>query len=213
MFSLFQAETIIRALGPLALESSPLASGEGFTGAGTCHSSTWIASIVETIMAKFTGCRGLLEMETALLGILQVAVQIEPGAILPTLQEQVEQVVIKITRETAKKLSAERMHEIRSQFVDWMSALKQIYHTRPAVVAENVRKIWERVRIPHTRRTWPAGENGGVATQESDMPRSLYRVRGPSLSSEWESVVSDLKNRVGRKASIWRDVKAAGIAQ
>jgi hypothetical protein len=149
-------------------------------------------------------------METALLGILQVGVLIEPGAILTMLQEQVEQVVTKIIRETAQKLSAERMHEIRSQFVEWMSALKQIYHTRPGIVAENMRQIWQLVRIPHTRRTWPAGD-GGVATQESDVPRSLYRVRGPSLSSEWESVVADLKNRVGRKASIWRDVKTAGL--
>ena len=91
-----------------------------------------------------------------------------------------------------------------------------------------MRQVWECVAVVHSRRTWrsssvaasasvplqpeqSAGGGGGHARGGGGC-RTLYRVRGPSLSSEWDAVVADLKNRVGRKANIWRDVKSAGIA-
>jgi len=210
-----EAKATVRALGPLALETWPEA-GSSMAFDGSAQRTSWIASIAEIISSKFAGCRGFLEMETAVLGILQVGALIEPGAILPLLQQHVGQVAGKVAKECARKLSAERMADIRAQFVEWLRTLKQTYHTRPAVVSDRMRQLWAGVAVVHSRRNWPSGGSGnGGAAPEGGGDRGgsqQYRVRGPSLSSEWESMAADLKHKVGKKASIWRDVKAAGIA-
>jgi len=206
-----EAEAIVRALGPLSLEASPLASGQGAGGCPAAATSSWIVSLVESISSRLPTCPGFLELEVGVLGMLQVGALVEPGAILPTLHQQVELVIVKILKECAKKLPAERMSEIRAQFVEWITCLKQIYHTRPAVVSEDMRKLWDSVAVVHARRIWPAASCAAPASETASVI-TVYRVRGPSLSSEWESVAAVLKNRVGRKANIWRDVKAAGIS-
>jgi hypothetical protein len=83
-----------------------------------------------------------------------------------------------------------------------------------------MRQVWECVAVVHSRRAWRSSSGAASASVPLQPEqsgggggcRTLYRVRGPSLSSEWDAVVADLKNRVGRKANIWRDVKSAGIA-
>jgi hypothetical protein len=139
-----EAETLIRALGPLALEPSPLAGGVTPGAATLGGARTWVESIVESISLKLVGCGGFLEMEIAVLEhILQVAASIEPAAVVWQLQQQVEQVAGKVERECASKLSAERMGEMRAQFVAWLAALKRVYHTRPAVIADSMRQVCE----------------------------------------------------------------------
>ena len=214
---LSEAEAIIRALGPLAFEALPGYTPDQGSSSSDSQPTTWFANIIEIISTGMTDCRGFMEMDTAVLGLLQAGALVEPAGILPMLQKHVEQVVSKILHECSKRLSTERMQEIRSQFVKWLTVLKEIYHTRPAIVSGQMRHLWSGVAVVHSRRTWPSlaseaatsGDSQGVVS----LPAQTYRVRGPSLSSEWESVLADLKHRVGRKATIWRDVKTAGIAQ
>jgi hypothetical protein len=209
-----EADAIIRALGPLAFEVLPEYTADQGSGS---RPTSWLANMIETISTRMPDCRGFLEMETAVLGLLQAGAHVEPAGILPMLQTHVENVICKILNETSKRLSTERMQEIRTQFVNWLSVLKEIYHTRPAVVSGKMRQLWAGVAVVHSRRTWPSLDSGAGSSADAQgvgsLPTQTYRVRGPSLSSEWESVVAELKQRVGRKASIWRDVKAAGIAQ
>jgi hypothetical protein len=214
---LSEAEAIIRALGPLAFEALPGYTADQGSSSSDSQPTTWFANIIETISTRMTDCRGFMEMETAVVSLLQAGALVEPAGVLPMLQKHVEQVVSKILYECSKRLSTERMQEIRSAFVKWLRVLKEIYHTRPAIVSGQMRQLWLGVAVVHSRRTWPSlaseaatsGDSQGVVS----LPAQTYRVRGPSLSSEWESVVADLKHRVGRKATIWRDVKTAGIAQ
>jgi hypothetical protein len=210
---------VVRALGPLALEPSPTASAPGASCPADVRHS-WLGCFIETIQTAAASGASVaarfLELETSVVGLLQIGALIEPGAVLPLLQQQVALVTDKVLAECARKLSAERMTEIRNQFSAWMAVLKTAYHTRPAIVSADLRQVWESVSFVHRRRSWATEDehDGGGAQQDpSAAQRTLYRVRGPSLSSEWDAVVEDLKVRVGRKAGIWRHIKASGIAQ
>ena len=204
---------IIRCLGPLALDAKAFTAGNA-SDCGTTEMS-WLTKIQEIVLQNLPSgcCKGFLEMEVLILRkVLQVGAKIEPGLILPILRQHADAVAIKVLHECSRKQSAQRFTEIRAQFVEWLSALKETYHTRPAVVPEEMRHLWQNIALVHTQRAWP-GADGRTEQPKEAVSRTLYRVRGPSLSSEWESLVADLKVKVGRKANIWRDVKSAGIAQ
>jgi len=203
---------ILRCLGPVALEARSSASAGGVASETSESSSSWIASILDATQ-NFPGCKGFLELEVDVLtAILHTGVLLEPGSMVPHLKRHVETAVHKVLTICSRKHSAEGWSEIRARFVEWLKALKQAYHTRPAVVTEDMRNVWEGVALVHAQQAWPCAAARSSQPGESTC-RTLYRVRGPSLSCEWDAVVADLKSRVGRKGNIWRDVKAAGVAQ
>eukprot|EP00960_Hanusia_phi_P038963 753676-Hanusia_phi.AAC.16 len=176
-----ELKSLILILGPQAFKTSqPESEGD--------VQSSPLGRYLRILSDHFKSSK-FLEVEHHVLELLKVGAMVEPGCIQSMLEKQVNDVCMKVHRALDSGKSGPR--DLKEGFASWLSRLKEVFHTRPAVVNDAVHDLWGRA----SRRFSPVPrDSAGASDLEAVKPsKSSIRIRGPSLSSEWDQVVGIIK--------------------
>ncbi|EKX53141.1 hypothetical protein GUITHDRAFT_101577 [Guillardia theta CCMP2712] len=195
---ILELRSLILVLGPQALEGC---RGEGDAEVQTSFLGSCLCILVENFKhSKF------LDTEQQVLELLKVGAMVEPGCIQPLLEKQVNDVCMKVHRALESGKSGPR--DLKDGFASWLERLKDVFHTRPAVASDVVQDLWLRAS---RRFSLPGGSGQDLEFAAAKQAKTSIRIRGPSLSSEWEHVVGVIKIKVGKRANLVRDLRGMGL--